>query len=263
MIAPRILLLVGILAWMHPVRADDPDPAALLAEALAAHGGASGLAAWNNLRVDSDLTVFFRTTELPGTGTVWVRDGTMLRREAMLSFRGAPFQLVEACTGKSAWRRMRSRLYDYPIDDYVTWLTHRPTLLLQAATVEAAQLHYVGSGDIDGDPTRILEVTVAGDDPVRITLDETSMLVRQLEYKAMMNSGDGKPEEAFVKRTFGDYREVDGIPFPHLMEEFSDGVASSIERVTAVELDTEVALELFAKPVADDASMEWRDQIAN
>ena len=250
----------GLVTPSHPQ--EQQDPATLVADAIEAHGGTAALEQWSNLIYSGELTVFFGPSEISGSGTISIRDGKWFKREARLEFRGSLVVFEEASTGGSAWQRRGSRVYDFPPDNANTWLTHRPDILLRAAAADSNDLRFKGNMDLDGDAVLALELDER-DGTIRILLDEDTHRVRALEYKMMRNDGMGKKEEAFIKTTYADYRIIDGIPFPHVGEEFSDGAKDSSIKVNAVELGRPPEIGTFARPEADEEAKEWRDQIAN
>jgi hypothetical protein len=134
--------------------------------------------------------------------------------------------------------------------------------LLRARSAGAIALAWTGRLESDGVEVDAIELT-EGQSKTRISIDTRTRRVRALEYRALSNRGEGKKEEEFVKKTYGDYRPVGEVPFPHRLVEFSDGVKSSELVVTEVEIGVAPDLESFARPEPDEESRAWSDQIAN
>ena len=252
-------IAIGLLISVSLVHAQ--DPAALIDEALAAHGGEAALGQWANQHVSGSMTFNFGTGSISGTMEMYVREATMIRNEAMMEFGGSKQQFASACTGKSAWQQMGSRVYDLPPDDFVTSLRHQPNILLRAAA-EGAELSYAGALELDGEPVEAIDFKEEAG-TTRILLDKENGWVRALEYKAMSNQGMGQKEEVFFKTVWSDYREVGGVPFPHTTKDYRDGVERMTVNVESVVLDETPAIELFARPEAEDEAKEWSDQIAS
>lgn len=238
------------------------EPRQLIDAAVAAHGGPAGLATWDDMSVEGDAVIFFGPRETPSELALAVRGGSMLRRAARLEFRGTMTQFVSANTQQSAWQQRGSRTYDIPAHDFEVWLAHLPSALLRSAASDGADLAIAGEQDLDGTPVVVVTVSRDGH-TARLGLERETHLVRSVEYETTVNRGMGTAEKVFVKRTFGAYREVGGVPFPHAWSEHEDGAESSRLTVTSVELGTPPALALFAKPEPDPLANEWRDQIAN
>lgn len=237
------------------------DPAALVRAAIEAHGGQAALAHWSDAVYEGRAVFTFGPSEISGSATVRVLGGKMLRRDSLVTFRGTPVEFVEGCTGRSAWQRVRGRVYDYPVDDCLTWLAHRPDILLHAAGAGPGDLTDGGESEVDGEPVHVV-VFEEGGATTRILLDVATGLVRALEFEAIRNEGDGNPKKAFFKNEYSDYRDTDGVPFPWKQTEYVDGVRESVMTLEKAELDTSPEVEQFAKPAPDDEAREWGDQIA-
>jgi hypothetical protein len=258
------VLVVSVLITVPPAAAQEggDDPAALVAAAIEAHGGEELLGRWSNLSLEGKAKISWGPMEMQADSKLHVRHGVMMRQEASMTMRGTPMSFAQASTGKSAWRQFRSRVYDHPTDDLATWLSHRPDILLRAAEAPAGTLAAGGSAEVDDDPVDVVELSVDGA-TTRILIDRESRLVRALEYRAEENAGEGKKEDVFLRKTYGDYRDVEGIPFPHHRVEFREGVETINLEVASVELGVEPDLALFARPIEDEEVWEWPDQIAN
>jgi hypothetical protein len=257
----RIAMTLTLGLLCAPALQAQDDPAAIVAASIEAHGGAAALARWNNLTYEGSLTLFFGASQLTGEATIAIRDGSWMRREAKLEFRGSPFVFEEASTGTTAWQRRESRIYDYPPDDFNAWLAQRPGILLRAAAAGSSALRNGGTMDLEGHATLAIDFEER-DGTTRILIDPETKLVRGLEYKILRNEGMGKKEEAFIKKIFSDYRSVDGLLFPHTNHEFADGTTESTLEVEQIKL-TPPDIAVFARPESDDEAQEWGDQTAN
>lgn len=257
----RTLITTLIAILLSASSIDAEDPVVLIDRAIAAHGGDAAFGQWANQHIEGALTFNFGTARMQGTVQMYVREATMVRTEALMEFGGNKQRFVSACTGKSAWQQMGSRVYDLPPDDCVTGRQHQPDILLRAAA-EGAELSYAGTLELDGEPVEAIDFTEEAG-TTRILIDPENAWVRALEYKAMTNQGMGQKEEVFFKTVWGDYREVGGVPYPHALTEYRDGVERMTVRLESVTLDEEPALELFAKPEAEEEAKEWSDQIAS
>ena len=255
------LILCLALATVLPAQGAD-DPAGLLKETIRAHGGEGALRQWSDQILEGEATVYFGPNEMAASMKLFVRQGAMIRRETRITFGGTAREFVQASTGKSAWRRFGSRVYDHPPDDANTWLRHQPDILLRAAAAPASALKLTGRLDLDGDPVEVVEFTESGE-TTRIALDAETQLVRWLEYRAMENQGEGVKEEVFMKKVYSDYSPVNGVPFPHRQEEYQEGVKRLGLKVSRVEIGKAPEVSLFAKPAEDAEAREWFDQIAD
>jgi hypothetical protein len=257
----RLSLALALALLPGVVTAGD-DPAALVQAAIAAHGGEAGLRQWASLTCAGKSTFFFGANEAPGTFRLHVRDGRMVRQDAVTTFGGSPAEFVAATTGSSAWQRRRGRIYDVPPDELLSWVAHRPDILLRAAAAPAADLTAGGPGEVEGAAMDVVVLNEKGQS-TRILLDPETHLVRALEYRALNFQMVGNPEEIPYKMVYGDYRLVDGVPFPHRMEESREGVRRSRLEVETIRLGAPPDLALFARPAPDEEAREWPDQVAN
>lgn len=252
------LLLAAVLA---AAPASAGDPAALVATAIEAHGGAGALSRLSDVRMEGEATYYFGGGEIPGSVTIRVRDGRMLRRDATVTFRGSPFTMVEASNGADGWQERRGRVYDYPVDDFDTWLAHRPDILLRAAA-HPDDLTWVGHGDVDGVAVETVEFAEpAGTTRIMIGTDDRRVV--GLDYEAELNEGMGTTETALVGKRYAEYRDVDGVPFPHRQRELRDGVPEAVVDLTTVVLGETPPADIFDKPAQDETLLDWGDQLAN
>jgi hypothetical protein len=144
----------------------------------------------------------------------------------------------------------------------LSWVAHRPDILLRAAAAPAADLTAGGPGEVEGAAMDVVVLNEKGQS-TRILLDPETHLVRALEYRALNFQMVGNPEEIPYKMVYGDYRLVDGVPFPHRMEESREGVRRSRLEVETIRLGAPPDLALFARPAPDEEAREWPDQVAN
>ncbi len=258
-----ILAALAAVYGRHTLAEEAPNAVSLVGAALEAHGGEAGLGRWTDLSLEADAMISRSGSETPGKYRLYVRGGAMVRREALLTVRGSSLERVEAAAGKTAWERSRSRVYDVPPDDLLAWLRHQPDQLLLAAGKGAlGPLAFRGREDLEGDAVDVVEYAEQRG-PTRLLLDAKTHLLRGVEYTTTESSGGGRRDEVFVKKVFGDYRPVGGVPFPHRIEEFEKGARQLRLEVRKVALGTPPEPPVFARPAPDEEATDWWDEAAN
>lgn len=107
----------------------------------------------------------------------------------------------------------------------------------------------VGTEEVDGTPAYKLRVTRADGDVDILYLDEEYFV----EFKTELTR-EVQGQEMTVTTVIGDYKEVDGLLFPHSMEmAFGGGEAQQVITISSIELGVELPDERFAMPAKTEA----------
>ena len=215
-----------------------------LETAIQAHGGEAGLAPVDVI-MSGDITIFWGSSSMEGEVTVRVQGAGKVRRDNLVKFRGNLMEFISAYNGESAWVQRWGKIYDYPTDNFETELAHRPDLLLRAAGA-AHELKDLGEKEIEGVVCWGVEVTAQGES-TRCFFDAGTNLLREMEYKAMENSGEGVPEEVTTRVEYLEWKPVEGRLYPHRLVLWKDGVKDSETSLRSIR-QTGIADAVFDRP---------------
>ena len=116
--------------------------------------------------------------------------------------------------------------------------------LLIAAAEGKLTLRQLPEEGADGAVLKVLEVSGAGLDPVRLYIDRDYRIVRQTY---MTPGPDGRPSQADER--FSDYRKVNGIDVPFKATVQRDGRQILDRTLKAVMFNTPVDDKIFQQPL--------------
>lgn len=112
------------------------------------------------------------------------------------------------------------------------------------------QLRYEGMDDVEGTPVHKLVVQRADGDEQLVYLDADSYLELKTTTRTTRNG-----QEMVVHTMIGDYKDVDGLMMPHVMEMTFEGMpVSQTIVIEAGQLNVEIDDERFAMPVVATSS---------
>jgi len=107
----------------------------------------------------------------------------------------------------------------------------------------------IGKEEVDGTPAYKLKVTRPDGDVDYLYLDEEYFV----EFKTE-STREIQGNEVTVATVFGDYKEVDGLLFPHSMEmSFDGGDAQQVITIEKIELGVDLPDDRFAMPKTETA----------
>jgi outer membrane lipoprotein-sorting protein len=107
----------------------------------------------------------------------------------------------------------------------------------------------VGTEEVDGTPAYKLKVNRADGDVDYMYLDEEYYVEFKVDAQREIQGN-----EMTVSTVLGDYKEVDGLLFPHSMEmSFGGGEAQQVITIESIELGIELPDEKFAMPEKAEA----------
>jgi outer membrane lipoprotein-sorting protein len=102
----------------------------------------------------------------------------------------------------------------------------------------------VGEEEVDGTPAYKLKVTKANGDVDYLYLDKEYFVEFKAEAKREIQGN-----EVEVSTVIGDYKEVDGLLFPHSMEiSYGGGPAAQVITISSIELGVDIPDDRFAMP---------------
>jgi predicted Zn-dependent peptidase len=213
----------------------------LLAAALAAAGGAN-LTGLRDMTTEESGSFSVQGMEIQLTATTIKKFPDCERAEQKLPM-GTVIQVV---CGEEAWMDVMRGVQPMPPEARAEFEAERERELRKVLTGHAGlKLQALpGESDVEGRPAlavfvhseRITEWTIFVD-------KETGRIVR-MDYRD--RSMEGNP--VLAKVLFEDYREVNGIQWPHRRRIFQDDAPLATLDVTSLKVNTGVGAEVFRKP---------------
>jgi outer membrane lipoprotein-sorting protein len=114
------------------------------------------------------------------------------------------------------------------------------------------QVEYVGKEDMEGTPAHHLKVTKKSGDVTHVYLDAEHFLELKVKQKTQ-----ARGQEVEGETVLGDYKEVEGIVFPHSMESQSPGMPGKmVMNISKIELNPDLSASRFEMPAAAPAKDE-------
>lgn len=109
------------------------------------------------------------------------------------------------------------------------------------------QVEYAGKEDLEGTPVHKLKVTQKSGDVVFVYIDaEQYMLLKQAGKTKI------RGQEVESETTFGDFKTVDGLIFPHSIEQKAQGMpAGMVMTISKIEVNPSLGEARFTMPVAE------------
>jgi hypothetical protein len=234
---------LAILMVAAPAVAQTAD--ALVAQNLAARGGAAALDAIESVKFDG--TVIF-----PGDFQLKYEEVRTRGGDVRVDMALQGLTLVQAWDGKSGWRinpfegrKDAERMSD----DEARSLADTGSIRgpLQRAAAQGSTVTYLGREDFDGTNTYKLKVVEKDGDEFVYLLDPDTMLeVKMVETRKIR----GAPQ--VFEYEFGDYEKVAGVYFPMSVESWTPGQDNNRQRtvIASGAANVPAPATLFAQPAS-------------
>lgn len=109
------------------------------------------------------------------------------------------------------------------------------------------QVEYVGKEDLEGTPVHKLKVTQKNGDVVFVYIDAEQFLQLKQAGKTKIRG-----QEVESETTFGDFKTVEGLVFPHSIEQKAQGMPGGmVMTISKIEVNPSVADSQFTMPVVE------------
>lgn len=230
--------LTGAAAWAQT--ADE-----IIEKHLQAIGGRDKLKAVQNERITGKM-VMGQGMEAPFTMEM-ARPNKMRMEFTVQGMTG-----IQAFDGKTGWSVMpfmgKTEPEAMPEDD-VKRMEEQADIdgLLLDYKEKGRQVEYVGKEDLEGTPVHKLKVTQKNGDVVFVYIDAEQFLQLKQSGKTKIRG-----QEVESETTFGDFKTVDGLVFPHSIEQKAQGMpAGMVMTIAKVEVNPGVADGRFTMPAAE------------
>ena len=219
------------------------DPNDVIRRIVAAKGGLEALKAIRTVVVDADMTVnTLRGPTIIATKT-YVAYPDKFRVDA--TFGGQ--QTIQAYNSGTAWVKDPAGVAAAPPamrNDFAATVRRDTFPLLIAAAEGRLTVRPQPEEGSGGAVLKVVEVSGAGLDPLRLYIDRDYRIVRQTYTTP---GPDGRPTRA--EEQFSDYRKVNGIEVPFRASVLRDGQKILDRTIKSVTFNTAVDLMLFQQPL--------------
>jgi hypothetical protein len=219
------------------------DPNGLIQRVVAAKGGLAALSAIRTVVVDADMSVMTSRGAAVIPTKTWVVYPDKFRVDAMFGGQTS----VQAYNSGTAWVKDPAGVAAAPPamrNDFAATVRRDTFPMLIAAAEGKLTLRELPEEGADGAVLKVLEVSGAGLDPVRLYIDRDNRIVRQT-YSTP--GADGRPAQA--EERFSDYRKVNGIDVPFKATVLRDGRQILDRTLKSVMFNTPVDDKIFQQPL--------------
>jgi len=230
--------LTGVAAWAQS--ADE-----IIDKHLQAIGGKDKLKAVQSRRITGKM-VMGQGMEAPFTLEM-ARPNKMRMEFTIQGMTG-----VQAFDGKSGWAVMpfmgKTEPEAMPAEE-TTRMAEQADIdgLLVDYKEKGRQVEYVGKEDLEGTPVHKLKVTQKSGDVVYVYIDAEQFMQLKEAGKTKIRG-----QEVESETTFGDFKTVDGLVFPHSIEQKAQGMPSGMTMtISKVEINPGLAASRFAMPAVE------------
>ena len=109
------------------------------------------------------------------------------------------------------------------------------------------QVEYAGKEELEGTPVHKLKVTQKNGDVVNVYIDAEQFLQLKQSGKRKIRG-----QEIESETTFGDFKTVEGLVFPHSIEQKAAGMPGGmVMTISKIEINPSLADSRFAMPAAE------------
>jgi outer membrane lipoprotein-sorting protein len=207
------LLLVSLLAAPLPAQ----TPGEIAAKCVKALGGEAGIKNYSNYKAKGGLEISFGPRMFTGEATV-IQKGEKYRLDFHMKIRSNVYSISTVFDGQAAWMDRRGYIADQPALNFQSDADHTPALLLE----KNAHFAMTGNTEIEGKKALGIEVTFK-DKKTVFYIDQTDYTLLEIAFEDIY-FGDNQTKETFEKRIrYLDYKEKQGIMFPHAMAFYEKG----------------------------------------
>ncbi|MBI5709026.1 MAG: insulinase family protein [Candidatus Eisenbacteria bacterium] len=217
----------------------------LVAQALAAHGGAARLRRVKDSTVNGDMTIRMQGREVSGQLEQVRKEPWKMKYATHF----LAFDTQQILNGRRAWSRFSgdsvrvSEMDSLSTEALRTGFSSDVVHVLLAAAEVGAAVAARGTDLVDGHETDVVEVVAPGRETRRLHLDAaTHRLV------ALDQSEDPVGHGLAVRRIYRDHRTVNGVLWPFHEERMLGGVRVMTLLVRSVTVDSGVDDALFQRP---------------
>ena len=249
----RILLPVGLAlgllpAWTAPAVAQ-ADPRAIVARAIAAHGGEAKLGQLNAEQAKTRGTVHLDGKTIPFTAETFVQLPSQFKNVMTYELQGKKGSLTQVLDGDKGWLSFdgNTKPLEEPLlsETRETMYAQRIARLLSLLKDKDIRLAGLPEVKVNDQPAVGVKVSTNGHKEISLYFDKASGLLVKIERRAL-NSEPKK--EVRQEEFFSDFKEVNGVKRPMKIMVLQDGVKFLEGEMTEVKPTEKLPENIFAKP---------------
>jgi zinc protease len=223
--------------------APDQNAGDLLRRVIEAKGGLETLKGIRTVVAETETTLQLQQGTLPSRTTTYIIYPDRFRVDAEVN--GS--QTVQVYNAGKAWVKSPAGVQEAPppmLADFAAGVRRDMIpLLIDAAEGRLSARALPGQKGRDGRMMRVLEISGAGVDRVRLYVDDTMLVAGQAYTRA-----DPTGRQVLSEEVFSDYRVISGVRVPFEAELLQNGQLILKRTLTRVVLNGPVSDTLFAKP---------------
>lgn len=227
----------------RPASPSDKAAADLLRQVVEARGGLAALKAVKTVVAETETILQLQQGTLPSRTTTYIVYPDKFRVDADVN----GTQTVQVYSGGQAWVKSPAGVQEAPppmLAEFAAGVRRDMIpLLVDAAEGRLTTRTYPEQKGRDGRRMRVLEISGAGVDRVRLYIDD-QMLVAGQAYTRTDPAG----RQILSEEIFSDYRQVNGISVPYEAELLQNGQPILKRTLTKVVINGPVSDTLFARP---------------
>jgi hypothetical protein len=241
-------LAVRLLAAGPPARAADPDPAAVIARAIEAKGGAAKLEKYkaSTATFKGKFSGFGPVIDTAGTLRTMAPDKLHLVSKSKSG--GAESTFVQVLNGDKGWWDLNGNPTELDTDmmaEAREQLHAGAVAELRGLTGKGVKLAPLAGAKVGEKNALGVRVACAGHRDVDLYFDKDTGLLLKRETKGK----DPTTGAEYAATTlYDDYKEVGGLMLPHKVDERHDGKPYNRLRFTEIKLEEKLPDGAFAKP---------------
>jgi hypothetical protein len=237
----------GLLLVAAPAPAQE-SPRAVVARAVAAHGGQERLARVraDKVRVRGKVSVNGRDTDF--TAEVTVQLPSQFKNVMQFNLDGKEHTLVQVLNGEEGFASLDGQPQKVPASALAemreTMQLDRAVRLMPLLTDRAFELAALGEAKVGDRPAVGVKVTAKGRKELRLYFDKETALLVKTEHAL----DDGQGKEVRQEEFYGDFRDLGGYRRPVRVTAYRDGKKIMEAELTDAKYLDRVDEAEFAKP---------------
>ncbi len=241
-------LAAPLLAGGPPARAADPDPAAVIARATEAKGGAAKLEKYKASTATFKGKFYGFGPGIDTAGTLRTMAPDKLYLVSKSKSGGAESTFVEVLNGDKGWIDFNGNATELDKDmmaEAREQLHAGAVAELRGLTGKGVKLAPLAEAKVGERAAAGVRVSCAGYRDVDLYFDKDKGLLLKRETKG----ADPTTGAEYAATTlYDDYKEVGGLLLPHKVEERHDGKPYNRMRFTEIKIEEKLPDSAFAKP---------------
>jgi outer membrane lipoprotein-sorting protein len=245
----RTGLLSCLICLTNGLALQAETPLDVIKKGIAANGGKEKLEKFHAAEMTGKGVVDASGMKFEYTGHWQIHYPDRYRVEISAEINDVPFKIVQVVSGKEGWQKiadMETTPLPAPqLEGLRTQLrVDYASTLLPLLDTEKYKLSTTGAAEVKGKKALGVNVTDGDKLDVGFYFDPETYLLAKQDYASKDQLGKDVTQTVY----FSDYKQRNGIPFPHKIEIQHDGQTFVTAEFTEVKLHEKLDADLFKKP---------------